>query len=452
MEHKTPHPELEFASREAIRALQWQRLSALLAKTWGVNAFFRDRWQKAGVDLDTVTDLESFAARVPTVDKAAFLSDQADAPPYGRRHAHALSLGIPLIAMTTSGTSGMGVEVHLETTEDLANHGRIYEYYFAWAGLRRADRTFLTMQISMLAGGRGEYHGAMDYGLSVFPVGSYDTAQRLDLIKRFRPRALYGTTSYFGHLAAVAGTGAAELGIETLLTGAEGASISWFERLERQFGARVADRYGLTQLGVDHMFTCEDGIGTPERPGTLHNVDPYVFLEVIDPASGRHVGDGEVGEIVLTSLYRTDVPMIRCRTGDRAIYRAPRRCRCGRAFSGVEIGTVGRLDDRKKIKGINVWPQAVDELLFQREEVDEYQVILSSDAAEADIMTVKVMPPKALSEEREAQLAESLRMALRHKIGIGVAVEVVPPGSLERSAYKARRWIDRRSHADIRHP
>ncbi len=445
MERRFVDAELERADPGRLRALQWAKLQPLLEKTWVVNEFFREHWRAAGADPAKLRGLEDFSAAIPTVEKQDFIRDQAADPPYGLRHRHVLAQDMPLITMTSSGTSGMGVEVHLQTNEDLANHNRVHEFYFAWAGMRRADRTFLTMHVSLLAGGRGEYHAAVDYGLSVFPVAFYDTTQRLELAKRFRPRALYGTTSYFGHLAAVAGEEVKALGIEILLTGAEAASIAWFEKLQRQFGARAADRYGLTQMAVDHMFTCERGIGTRQRPGILHNIEPYVLLEVIDPATGRHVADGEAGEIVVTSLYRSDVPMIRCRTRDRAVYRAPGTCPCGRSWSGVELGSVGRIDDMKKIKGINVWPQAVDELMFGNPEVDEYQVVLSTDQRAADVATVRIMPPAPLSDSRRTALVETLTRELRHKIGIGCVVEVMQPGGFERSDYKARRWIDRRT-------
>lgn len=445
MERRLVDPDLELAPPGRLRALQMERLKPLLAKTWAVNGFFRDHWRAAGADLDRIGDLAAFSAAIPTVEKAMFIGDQDADPPYGRRHRHVLAQGVPLITMTSSGTSGHGVEVHLQTNEDLANHNRVHRFYFAWAGMRPADRTFLTMHVGLLAGGRGEYHAAVDYGLSVFPVAFYDTEQRLALAKRFRPRALYGTTSYFGHLAAVAGNEVGTLGVEILLTGAEAASIAWFEKLQRQFNARAADRYGLTQMAVDHMFTCEHGIGTRERPGILHNVDPYVLLEVVDPETGRHVRDGEAGEIVVTSLYRTEVPMIRCRTRDRAVYRAAGSCPCGRTWPGIEIGSVGRLDDMKKIKGINVWPQAVEELLFGYPEVEEYQVTLTTDDRAGDLATLRVMPSVPLGEAKRAALGETLGRALRHKIGIGFAVEIVAPGGLERSAYKARRWKDERA-------
>jgi phenylacetate-CoA ligase len=445
MEYRFAQPDLERASPETIRGLQINRIQSLLAKTWATNPFFRDHWRGAKLDIDRIDSLESFGALVPPVTKQDLVRDQNDEPPFGRRHRHVLSLGVPIIACTSSGTSGQGVEIHLQTNEDFANHSRLNVYYFTWAGMRRADRTFLTMHVSLLAGGRCELQAGVDFGLSMFPVAFYDTEQRVKLIERFRPRALFGTTSYFGHLAAVAGARTRELGIEILLTGAEGASIAWFQKLEQQFGARAYDRFGLSFMSCDHMFTCEHGIGTRERPGVLHNIDPDIVLEVIDPASGRHVADGEAGEIVLTSLYRTDTPMIRVRTGDRAIYRTPGSCACGRVFSGIEIGSVGRLDDVKKIKGINVWPQAIDDLLFTFPEVDDYQVVLTTDDRASDVATVRIMPPALMDGEAKARLAETLARALRAKAGIGFQVDVLDPGSIERSMYKARRWCDERA-------
>ncbi|MBM3542862.1 MAG: phenylacetate--CoA ligase family protein [Alphaproteobacteria bacterium] len=319
-------------------------------------------------------------------------------------------------------------------------------YFFRWAGLKPADAVLLTMHVSMLAGGRCEYHAALHYGLTVHAAAMYDTQRKIDILERFRPRALFGTTSYFGHLAAVAGPRARTFGLDLLLGGAEAASIAWFKKLEAQFGAKAYDRYGLAPMAADFMFTCEEGVGSVERPGILHNVESDVLLEVIDPETGRHVEDGQAGEIVLTSLTRHDTPMIRCRTRDRAIWRAPRACVCGRSFSGVELGSVARVDDVKKVKGINIWPQAVDELVFARKDIEEYQVHLGTDAMASDVATLRVAPNGALADAAKATLAKELTGALRRTIGIGFAVEVLAPGALPRSDYKARRWVDERAH------
>jgi phenylacetate-CoA ligase len=219
------------------------------------------------------------------------------------------------------------------------------------------------------------------------------------------------------------------------------------ERLEQAWGAKAFDRYGSTQTGNDHMFCCEAGIGSATRPGMLHNIDTMVLTEVINPATGRHVRDGEAGEIVVTSLYHTDTPLIRCRTRDRGIWHEPGYCSCGRPFSGVEVASISRLDDMKKVKGVNIWPQAVDEVLFAEPEVDDYQVVLASDARDADVATVRVMPKRALSGDDAGHWQRRLTEELNKRIGISFGVEILAPGSLARSEYKAKRWLDERAHA-----
>ncbi|MGH6952738.1 MAG: phenylacetate--CoA ligase family protein, partial [Alphaproteobacteria bacterium] len=229
--------------------------------------------------------------------------------------------------------------------------------------------------------------------------------------------------------------------------GAEGSGLAWFERLEEEWGAKVADRFGNTQVATDNMFTCELGIGRRGRPGMLHNLDPYFLLEVVDPSTGRHVRDGEAGELVVTSLYHLDTPIVRTRLRDKAVYREPGYCDCGRPFGGIELGTASRLDDARKIKGINVWPDAVDDVVFAFPEVDEYQVVLSSGVDLGDVASIRVMARRALDAAEAPGLASAIAERLRERVGIRFEVELAPPGSLARSEFKARRWRDERVHA-----
>lgn len=438
--------DLETMAREDILGLQFKSLTDLLAKVARDNEFYRDHWRKSGVEIDKIKSIEDFSARVPTVEKADFVADQEASKPFGRRHRHAIESGEPMFFTNTSGTTGQGVEIHAQTAQEFTGTEYIYGYHMRWAGLQQGDRVFLTLPITMLTGGRCEYHGAVASGMSVFPVGNYDAQRKSELLERYRPRALFGTTSYFGHLAAVA-PNPSSLCVDILLTGGEGSGFAWLERLEEAWGARVYDRYGSTQSGNDHMFCCEHGIGTSARPGMLHNIDPMVLFEVVDPETGRHVKDGEAGEIVITSLYHTETPLIRCRMRDRGVWREPRYCSCGRPFAGLEVASISRLDDMKKVKGINIWPQAVDTVLFADSMVDEYQVVLASGTLEADEAKLRVMPKQALSDGDAAAWQAKLAATVRSRIGITFDIEFVAPGGLERSEYKAKRWIDRRLHA-----
>lgn len=427
----------ESAEPGAIRALQVKRLRELLRFVHATNGFYRAHWDAAGVDIERIDSLEALAALVPMVSKSDFVDDQLAHPPYGKRLERAIGLGERLEIYTTSGTSGQGVEIHAQTARELEAMVEMYRYMFRWAGLDPGDVAVLTLPLTMLGGGRIEWQGAVGSGITVLPAGNIDARAKLALLDRFQPRALYGSTSYFGHLLAVAERTPPCASVEVLLTGLEGVGFSYLELLQQGWDAVIADRFGCTQVRADFMFTCEHGIGTAERPGLLHNLDPFIITEVLDVETGLHVADGEFGELVVTSLYHLDNPVVRCRLRDGGIWHPGSYCSCSRPFGGVEVASVTRTDDVKKIKGINVFPQAVDDLVFSFAQVDEYRVVLTSSTNMADIATVRVM----LKEEADG-LAERIGGALRDRIGIQFAVEVVD--DIERSEYKVRRWQDER--------
>ncbi|MCO5072168.1 MAG: AMP-binding protein [Rhizobiaceae bacterium] len=442
--------DAERLAPEQLEQIQFRRLKALLAHVSSTNGFYSRIWRERGVDVNSIESLEDFSNKVPTVEKSDFISDQEAEPPFGRRLRHLLDEQQQLMLFTTSGTSGQGQELHAQTLRELQGSAEVYAYMLRWAGLKSGDKALLTLPLTMLGGGRLEYHGAHDYGLTVLPAGNYDADRKLKLIERFRPKALIGTTSYFWHLAAVCDGEVRDMGVEALFCGGEGASLSWYNRLEEEWSARVYDRYGSTQARNDHMFTCEEGVGTTERAGMLHNIDTHVLLEVIDPATGRHVKDGERGEVVITSLYHLDTPVIRCRMKDLATYRPGAYCRCGRHFRGIEIGSISRLDNMYRIKGINVWPQSIEQILLSSDMVDEYEVVLSTKADGADEAVVRVMPKVPLVGKQSENLASWLADEIKNRIALRFRIDVVAPGELERSQYKAKRWTDNRIHiADL---
>ncbi|MBE1206059.1 phenylacetate--CoA ligase family protein [Aminobacter carboxidus] len=436
----------ERLERSEIRALQFQRLQGLLEYVSTTNAFYSRVWHERGIDVTTIKSLEDFADRVPTVEKGDFITDQVTEPPYGSRLRHVINRRDPLMLFTTSGTSGQGQELHGQTLRELQGSSAVYAYMYRWARLRPGDTALLTLPLTMLGGGRLEYHGALDYGLNVLPAGNYDAERKLELIERFKPKGLIGTTSYFWHLAALRDQSADVSTVEALFCGGEGASLRWYDRLERDWNARVFDRYGSTQSRNDHMFTCEEGTGDEHRPGMLHNVDPHVLVEVIDPATGKHVRDGEKGEIVITSLYHLDTPVIRCRMKDLAVYRTGSYCRCGRPFCGIEIGSISRLDEMYRIKGINVWPQAIEQVVLGFQEVDEYEIVLSTTEDGLDRAELRFMPKSALAPGRSAELCEQIAGDIRRKIALRFQVTALAPETLARSQYKAKRWKDQRDY------
>jgi|SRR5579871_68444 len=434
-------PELEFLDRAALDALQLAKLKALLRHVAATNPFYAARWEQAGLDVTRIQSFADFRRAVPMLTKADFLEDQRAHPPFGRRIGALGHTAHRIEIYTTSGTSGQGVEVHVQTKRELEVMERLYAYYFRWAGLGAGDSTALTLPITMLAGGRAEYQGAVAYDLSVLPIGNYSAAQKAELIRRFRPKALFGSSSYFAHLGSLLEAEGTIPQVDVLLTGLEGVGLSFFKKLEMQWGARVAERFGCAQMRTDFMFTDESGIGSPASPGTLYNMDPYVYLELLDPSTGLSVRDGEFGEMVVTSLFHLDNPVIRIRLNDGAVFRSGERSRGPRKFQGVELASITRLDDVKKVKGINIYPQAVDDLVHTLPEIAQYEVVLSSTADYLDVATLNVQLKSRESTEKLG-VESTLRSLCKERLGIHFEVCIVPEIAV--SDYKARRWKDLR--------
>ncbi|WP_423185016.1 phenylacetate--CoA ligase family protein [Arthrobacter sp. NyZ413] len=439
-EQRFYRPEFEQADPAAIRQYQEKKVLDLVRRVWATNEFFRTRWAEAGVDVESLNSLDDVQKAIPLIEKKDFVRDQLEAPPFGKRIEPALRQKEPLDFYTTSGTSGQGTEIHAQTRSELASMVDSYRYGLTWSGLTRGDTVALTIPITMFAGGRCEMQGAEGHGLSVLPIGNYDAHRKLTVIEQFRPKALMGSTSYFAHLASLHND-PSSLGVSTLLTGLEGASLSYIHRLEDDWNATAYDRFGCAQMRTDFMFNCEHGVGTDDRPGLLHNISPNVWLEVINPETGEHVEDGEYGEMVVTSLYNTETPLIRCRLRDGALYREGAYCPCGRPFSGVEQGSISRIDDVKKIKGVNVYPQALDDVVLALPEVDEYEVLLTSKTDATDVATITLMLKNGVPEDRREALVSSAAKSIHGKLGINFQVQV---GTVARSEYKVRRWRDER--------
>ena len=446
MEQRFQNYSLETSNREVVRALQFERLQNVMDAAWATNRFYREQWAAAGVHSSCIKSIEDFTARIPVVRKHDFMADQEEHPPFGWRHEHAISKGEQMVICTTSGTSGQGVEVHASTESESRMATEVYAFGFRWAGLMPGDSIFLNYPVTLLGGGRIELRGAEGYGLTVYPIGNYDAARKLELLERFQPDGIMSTTSYLGHLAAVSQTLPPSSKLKTMMGGGESGGYAWLERLTEQWDVPLFNHYGATQTRVDHMFPCERNIGSRTTPGMLHNIDPYFLMEVVDRNTGDQVSDGDEGEIVVTSLFYKDVPLIRCAMGDRAVYHEASYCPCHRPFCGVEIGSIARIDDMKKVKGVNIWPEAIDDVLFGFDNIDEYQITLDSDKTEADLATIHIRPYDKPEAQNDAAFINSVATALQKRMGINFVVELGLPGSLPRSEWKARRWIDNRVH------
>ena len=346
----------------------------------------------------------------------------------------------------TSGTSGMGQEIHTQVEAELEKTASLYGYHFTWAGLKPGDTFFFMLPMSMLAGGIVEYTGAVAFGLSVASVATYSTDEKLRLMKTFQPAGFMALTGYLMRLVVAAENGDIDIrrdlsNLRAVFTGGEPYSLKWAMRMQEIWGAPISDRYGTSQTRSDCMFTCENGIGSEARPGLLHCIEHGVLFEIVNPDSGEPVKEGDEGEVVLTSLTHVNVPLLRFATSDRARYLPNAYCDCGRPFDGIQVGSVGRYDDMMKIKGVNVWPNAVDSVISECDFVADYQIRLLYDDGGYERATVEIEPVPGRQYESEAY--DALEKKLHQRIGVrfDVARAQTP---LERTNWKTRHWFDAR--------
>ena len=443
------NPHLEALSREELMGLQLRRLTTLLNRVAQRNDFFRRRFAKHGVAPDQIRSLEDFAERVPTLGKQDLLEDQAERPPHGTR----LDLPPGELALTclTSGTTGLGQEVHPLTFHDLEELGDSFCYKFHWDGVRQGDRAYTMWPIGLQIAGLAVPRAFQKYGVESYLVPILDATRKLETMRRFPPNYIVTVPAYLTRLTVLC----QQMGIDprrdfpdlrAIDATTQAYTLDWAREMEDFWGAPLTEMFGATQSVPGIMFCCERGVRDGGRRGMLHALEHRLLFEVIDPETGRHVGSGAEGELVLTTLTRAVAPMIRFRMGDRVIYQAHTECPCGRPFAGIQAGTVARYDDMIKIKGQNVWPEAVDAAVFGFPEVEEYKatVFIDADGRETVAVQYEVKRTAQLSDADRAALPARLSARVRDRVGVSMQFTEAAHDSLPRYEFKTRRWTDER--------
>jgi len=437
MESRYLEPEIETASRETLTRLQEARLRAQVEHAYRASPFYRAKLEAAGVRPEQIKTLADLA-RLPFTTKEELQRDQAEHPPWGT------VLAVPfedcLRVHLTSATTGRPLAV-LDTREDW--YGFYHSYARSlWAfGVRRADMVMAAFSYGPWIGYWSGFYAAQDLGCLVFPAGGLSTDQRIDALRTYPITVLGCTPSYALFLAEQARKKGIDLAREAKLritwhTGEPGASIpATRARIEAAFGARAFDLPGLTEIAA-WGFECD------ARSGLVHIHEDYCYPEVLDEA-GEPVRPGERGELVLTSLYRKAMPLLRYRTRD-VVQLADRPCPCGRTLVAVEGGVLARLDDMKKVRGIVVYPRRVEEIVRAHPGVDEFQIVFRRVEGLDDLL-VRVDPAPTLSAVERRGLEQRLAEELRVGLGIRVTVEATEPGALPRWDHKARRVKDERA-------
>ncbi len=425
-------PTLEGMALEDLAAYQWQRFAPMFGRIFEANPFYRRKWQAAGVrDPRDVRTWDAYRG-LPLTTKAELARDQDEHPPYGTDLTYPLDRYIRL--HQTSGTAGRPLR-WLDTAESWKWWLRCWTFVYRAAGVGAGDRIFFAFSFGPFIGFWAAFDAAREIGALAFPGGGLDSTLRVRMLVDTQPTALVCTPSYALRLAEVAravGVDAPALPIRvTIHAGEPGASIpATRQRIEAAWGARCIDHTGLTEVGATG-FTC--------AAGAVHLNESEFLAEILDPGTGATSQDGE-GELVLTNLGREGSPVVRYRTGDRV--RLDReRCECGRTFARLAGGILGRADDMLIVRGMNVFPSVIEDVVRKFDCVDEFRIEVRRKAEMADLRVVVEVDQARYANAEIVRTLEDLRERLREACGFRVDADAVPAGGLPRFELKARRVV-----------
>ena len=424
----------DFLPSNQLKQLQLKRLQGMVQRAYDHVALFRQRLTERGL---TPADLQSLAdiTQLPFTTKA----DLRDTYPYGL-FASPLRDIVRLHAST--GTTGKPIVVAY-TKQDLEVWQNVIMRSFAACGLHAGDIIQNAYGYGLFTGGLGVHFGAEALGATVVPISGGNTPRQLMLMKDFGSTAICCTPSYFLHIVERApefGLNWKDLSLRVGVFGAEPWTESMRRRIESESGIKAYDIYGLSEIiGPGVAMECECQAGP-------HIFEDWFYPEIIDLKTGKPLPDGEEGELVLTTLGKEAMPMIRYRTRDITALSSE-RCECGRTLRRIQrIGR--RSDDMFIIRGVNVFPSQVESALLAVEGMlPHYQIILTREEG-LDQMEVQVEVTPPLASDRVAALENlhnKLAHALHQTLGLRVKVRLVGPQTIKRSEGKAQRLIDRRN-------
>ncbi|MBI2460561.1 MAG: AMP-binding protein [Candidatus Rokubacteria bacterium] len=441
-------PELETMPAEARERLILEKLQAQMGWAWERAPFYRRKWQAAGLEPGDIKSLADFQ-RVPIVTKQELREDQAAHPPFGSY----LCVKPEEVARVhgTSGTTGKPTAFAI-SRDDWARIANAHARIMWGFGLRPGNTVFLGSFFSLYMGGWGALVGTDRLGATAFPFGAGVPGQTLMAIRwlrELRPTVFYGTPSYGLYVAEKA----RQEGVDPrrdfafrilFFSGEPGAGIPATKRL-------IEETYGGICLDTGSMAEMTPWMTNGEcefRTG-MHLWQDIVYAELCHPETKEVVPYGKEGVPVYTHLERTSQPMIRLWSGDLATW-TDEPCECGRTYPRLPKGIYGRVDDMVIVRGENVYPSAIEEVLRAIAGVgEEYRVVVSREELMDELVvqaecTREFEAEAAGRRERLEALRQEIEARLRAVIGVWARVRLMPPGSLERTEFKARRVVDNR--------
>lgn len=432
-----PASALDYIPVPLLRRLQLERLQTVVRRAYEKVELFRARMQERGLRPNDVSSLEDIS-RLPFTVK----NDLRDTYPFGL-FASPMQDVVRLHA--SSGTTGKPIVVAY-TREDVEVWTNAMVRTLASCGIGAGDIVQNAYGYGLFTGGLGAHYGAEAIGATVIPISGGNTDRQIMVMKDFGVTAICCTPSYFVHLierARELGVDLRELSLRTGVFGAEPWTDSMRRHIESHSRIRAYDIYGLSEItgpGVASECVCQNG---------LHVFEDHFYPEIVDPVTGDPLPDGAEGELVLTTLSKRAMPILRYRTRDITAF-LPEPCPCGRTLRRIRRIS-RRSDDMFIIRGVNVFPSQVEAALLAVEGTLPHYLIVLTREKGLDQMEVQVeVTPEVFSDKIGAleELQARLVRELENVLGIRAQVRLVEPHTIQRSEGKARRLIDRRNLAD----
>lgn len=428
------NPEFETMDREQLEQLQLRRLRSVAAWTYERVPYYRERFDATGLkpsDIKTLSDV----SKLPMTDKQTL----RDTYPFG---LFAVPMEQVVRIHSSSGTTGKPIVVGY-TRGDLNTWTELTARVAAAAGVTQADRVQMAFGYSMFTGGFGMHYGIERVGATVIPAGSGNTERHLMMMQDFGTTGLVATPSYALYLAEEAekaGLDFSKLKLRIGLFGGEPSGEGMRAEIEQRMGIIATDNYGLSEVGGPGVSgECECRCG-------LHIAEDHFLAEVVHPETFEPLPAGEEGELLLTPLTKEAFPVLRYRTKDlTALDYEP--CECGRTM--VRMRKVRkRTDDMLIIRGVNVFPSQIEDVLLKIEGVQPHYLILVDREGAMDDLEVQIEADEAIFSDSMVDLVHFTKEVgdrLHAVLGLHARIKLVEPGTIERSAGKAQRVIDRRT-------
>ena len=427
------NPDAETMAYEQIQQVQGQRLQDCIRRIYGVVPYYTARMKAAGIEPGDIRGIDDLV-KLPFTDK----EDMRENYPYD-------TFAVPLEEIVrihaSSGTTGKQKVVGY-TKNDIDLWSECCCRALAATGMTRKDVLHVAYGYGLFTGGLGLHYGSERMGVTTIPVSSGNTKRQIQILVDFKPTALACTPSYALHLAdemALAGIDLSMINLKVGIFGAEPWSLAMKQQIEEKLNLKAFDIYGLSEtLGPGVSISCEAG-------DLLHIQSDHFIAEVVDPQTHQTLPEGELGELVFSSVTKEGTPLIRYNTHDLTrLYYGP--CRCGRTTVRMEKVT-GRADDMLIIRGVNVFPTQIESILLQYGEVEPHYMIYVDRINNLDRIEIQIEMTSAFfsdSIKEIEKIERRLNNDVQSALGISAKITLVEPRSLPRSEGKAKRVIDRR--------